>query len=123
MSKVLDKEIDKLNEKLATNGAETIQEAVEKIEKIATKPQDEEIEVEFYNLENPGLTIKFAFGSTRNKKVYTLFHGGKYKLPRSVVKHISSRQVPLWNYKSDGTGRLMKNLLGYKSRFECRQAW
>jgi hypothetical protein len=102
---------------------ESVDQMLEKVDRIAVKPQDEEIEVEFYNLENPGLTIKFAYGSTKNKKIYTLFHGGKYKLPRSVVKHISTRQMPLWNYTSDGTGRLRKNLLGYKSRFECRTAW
>lgn len=111
-----------MKEEKAT-GIETVDQALEKADRIDVKPKDEEIEIEFYNIENPGLTIKFAFGSTRNKKIYTLFHGGKYKLPRSVVKHISTRQMPMWNYTSDGTGRLRKNLLGYKSRFECRTAW
>ena len=57
---------------------------------------DEEIEIEFYNIEEPGLQNKFPYGTTKNFKVYTLLHGGKYRLPRRVVQHIESRQTPIW---------------------------
>jgi hypothetical protein len=123
MGKVLDREIDQINEKLATGGLTSVVEAEEKKEIMEKKPVDEEVDIEFFNLENPGLYIKFVFGDTRKKKSYTLFHGGKYKLPRSVIKHLSTRQMPIWNYISDGTGHMQKNLMAYRSRFECRQVW
>lgn len=82
---------------------------------------DEEIDVEFYNLEEAGLMQKFPYGPTKNFKNYTLLHGGRYKLPRRVVQHIESRQTPLWKYKPNGEGQMEKQLAGYKPRFQCRQ--
>ena len=67
-------------------GKRNVHEAAE----VAVKPPvsdrekqwlEDEIEVEFYNLEEPGLMNKFPYGSTKNFKNYTLMHGGKYKLP------------------------------------------
>lgn len=84
---------------------------------------DEEIDIEFYNLEEPGMMNKFPFGTTKNFKVYTLFHGGKYKLPRKVVRHIESRQTPMWKWQPDGQGGMTKKLVGNKSRFQCRQVF
>lgn len=81
----------------------------------------EEIHFEFFNLEEPGVPIKFAFGPTSNTKTYTMIHGGKYRYPREVVNHLESRQSPIWGYKPDGRGIMNKNLEGYKSRFQCRQ--
>lgn len=81
----------------------------------------EEIFVEFFNLEEPGVPIKFSFGPTNKTETHTLLHGGKYRLRREVVEHIESRQTPLWGYKPDGRGQMQKNLEGYKSRFQCRQ--
>lgn len=84
---------------------------------------DEEIDVEFYNIEEPGLMNKFPFGGTKNFKVYTLMHGGKYKLPRRVVQHIESRQTPIWKWQPDGSGAMTKKLTGMKPRFQCRQVF
>jgi len=84
---------------------------------------DEVIEVEFMNLEEPGLMMKFSYGTTKNLKNYTLMHGGKYQLPRSVVKHIESRQTPIWNWRPDGQGSMQKSLVGYQPRFNCRQTF
>ena len=84
---------------------------------------DEEVSIEFSNLEEPGLMIKFPYGSTKKSKVYTLFHGGRYKLPRRVVKHIESRQTPIWKYMPGGDGRMAKTLQSYKSRFQCREVF
>lgn len=82
---------------------------------------NETVYVEFMNLEEPGIPIKFTFGDTRKKENYTLLHGGKYRLPRKVVKHIESRQTPIWGYRPDGSGAMQKNLESYKSRFQCRE--
>lgn len=84
---------------------------------------EEEIDIEFYNLEEPGLMNKFPFGSTKNFKVYTLLHGGKYKLPRKVIRHIESRQTPIWKFMPDGLGGMAKKLSGMKPRFQCRQVF
>jgi hypothetical protein len=84
---------------------------------------DEEIDIEFYNLEEPGLLNKFPYGTTKNHKVYTLMHGGRYKLPRRVVQHIESRQTPIWKWQPDGSGSMSKKLTGMKPRFQCRQVF
>lgn len=84
---------------------------------------DEEVEVEFYNIEEPGLLNKFPYGTTNDFKVYSLMHGGKYKLPRRVVQHIESRQTPIWKWKPDGEGGMGKQLVGMKPRFQCRQVF
>lgn len=84
---------------------------------------DEEIEVEFQNIEEPGLMLKFAYGTTKNPKTYTLMHGGSYKLPRHVVRHLESRQTPIWAYQPDGTGMMAKKLVGSRPRFNCRQTY
>jgi len=84
---------------------------------------DEEVSIEFSNLEEPGLMVKFPYGSTKKPKVYPLFHGGRYKLPRRVVKHIESRQTPIWKYMPGGDGRMAKTLQSYKSRFQCREVF
>lgn len=83
----------------------------------------ENVTFEFFNLEEPGVPIKFAFGPTNDTKTYTLLHGGKYTYPRRVLQHIESKQTPIWGYKPDGHGRMTKNLEGYKSRFQCRQTF
>lgn len=84
---------------------------------------DEEVEVEFYNLEEPGVINKFSYGTTKDFTDYTLFHGGRYTLPRKVVKHIESRQTPIWSYEPDGQGRMAKKQTGWKPRFQCRQVF
>jgi hypothetical protein len=83
----------------------------------------EEVLIEFMNLEEPGMMLKFNFGSTKDSKKYTLFHGGKYRLPRSVVRHIESRQTPIWKYLPSGDGSMRKQLQSHKSRFQCREVF
>ena len=84
---------------------------------------EEEIEVEFYNIEEPGMINKFPYGTTKDYKVYTLFHGGKYKLPRKVIKHLETRQTPIWKFAPDGMGSMIKQMMGWKPRFQCRQVF
>lgn len=92
----------------------------------ATRKQNwlnEEMMVEFFNLEEPGVPIKFPYGPTNKIENFTLMHGGKYKLRREVVNHIESRQTPIYGYKPNGSGQMEKYLKGYKSRFQCRQVF
>ena len=84
---------------------------------------DEEVDSEFDNIEEPGMINKFPYGGTKNFKVYTLLHGGKYKLPRKVIKHLESRQTPIWKWQPDGLGGMTKKLTGMKPRFQCRQVF
>jgi hypothetical protein len=82
---------------------------------------DEEVYIEFYNVEEPGLTQKFSYGPTKNAKTYTLFHGGKYHLPRRVVQHLQSRSTPIYKFIPDGYGIMQKQMMGSKPRFQCRE--
>ena len=84
---------------------------------------EEEITVEFMNLEEPGLLQKFTYGSTKNPKTYILMHGGKYKLPRHLINHLNTRETPIWKWLPDGSGQLAKQLVAKKPRFQCREVF
>lgn len=84
---------------------------------------NEEVLIEFFNLEEPGIILKFDYGPTNNTKKYVMVHGAKMKLKREIVNHIESRQTPIWTYKPNGQGQMEKALKGYKSRFQCRQVF
>lgn len=78
---------------------------------------------EFMNLEQPGLMHTFSYGSAGNSMKFTFFHGGKYRLPRFIARHIDSRSTPMWDWKPDGSGRLQKYRAGGKSRFQMREVF
>jgi len=83
----------------------------------------EVITIEFQNREEPGLMQKFPYGDTRTNMTLELFHGGKYRLPRHIVRHIESREKPIWQYRPDGTGSMKKEQTGTDGRFQCRQVF
>lgn len=80
----------------------------------------EVIEYEFYNSEEPGHTVSFTYGSTKNKKVFEFIHGQKYKLPRHVARHVESCSTPLYKHEPDGSGIIRKKRVGTKTRFQLR---
>lgn len=96
--------------------------------KAPASPKEEEFlrefcEYEFMNLEEPGLAHKFPYGSTRNSHTFTFIHGGKYKVPRFIARHIESCSTPLWEWRPNGLGGLNKKLIGNKPRFQMRQVF
>lgn len=84
---------------------------------------DSDVYVEFYNVEEPGLTLKFTYGSTKKPVTYTLMHGGKYHLPRRVVQHLQGLGTPIYKWIPDGSGILQKEFQGTKPRFQCRELY
>lgn len=78
---------------------------------------------EFMNIEEPGLMHTFSYGCAGNSMKFTFFHGGKYKLPRFIARHIDSRGTPMWSWRPDGTGGLHKERVGMKSRFQMREVY
>lgn len=76
---------------------------------------------EFYNLEEPGMMHKFPYGNTRSQKTFTLFHSNTYHLPRHVARHLESCTTPIWDWRPDGTGRMAKQKVGVKSRFQMKE--
>lgn len=80
-------------------------------------------EYEFSNVEEPGLMVTFPYGNTRQSASIKLFHGGKYKLPRFLARHVDTRSTPIWKWRPDGTGSMHKELVGTKSRFQMRQVY
>ena len=78
-------------------------------------------EFEFFNIEEPGVSVRFPYGNSKNHHNFTLFHGGKYKLPRFLARHIESRSTPMWDWRPDGTGKLIKKKIGDNPRFQMRQ--
>ena len=76
---------------------------------------------EFYNLEEPGLSQTISYGNTKNKVSIDMFHGGKYNFPRHLARFIETRAIPIYKYKPDGTGAMVKTLIGENPRFQMRQ--
>ena len=104
---------------------------MERLPIVGNQPKDEKeakflkeiCEFEFYNLEEPGLSIQFPYGNTRYQHNFKLFHGGKYRIPRHVARHLESRCTPIWDWRPDGTGRMQKQRVGDKPRFQMRQVY
>lgn len=80
-------------------------------------------EYEFLNLEDNGLSIRFPYGSTNHSEKFTFFHGGKYKVPRHVARHVETRATPRNEWRPDGTGRMHGTKVGDKPRFQMRQVY
>ena len=80
-------------------------------------------EFEFMNMEEPGLSQRFPYGNAKNHHNFTLFHGGRYKLPRFIAQWIESRTTPLWDWRPDGEGGMAKKLIGQNPRFQMRQVF
>jgi hypothetical protein len=80
-------------------------------------------EYEFQNLEEPGLSHSFPYGNTKKHHTFKFFHGGKYKVPRFIARHLESCSTPMWNWRPDGTGKMEKQLVGSKARFQMRQTF
>lgn len=77
---------------------------------------------EFLNLEDPGVMLNFSYGGKQRMK-FSFVHGGKYKLPRFLARHVESRCVPIWKYRPDGLGSMIKELIGYQPRFQMRELY
>lgn len=98
---------------------------------IGSKPRDEKeenflreiCEFEFMNIEESGVSVRFPYGNAQHQHVFTLFHGGKYKLPRFIARHLESCCTPIWEWRPDGSGRMNKSQVGTKPRFQMRQSY
>lgn len=106
-------------------------EALQTLPIIGKQPESEKeekflreiCEFEFMNIEDPGLVHRFPYGNSKNKHDFTLFHGGKYKLPRFIAHWIESRTKPIWQWRPDGLGSMTKKLIGQDPRFQMRQVF
>ena len=80
-------------------------------------------EFEFFNLKETGVSVRFPYGNSKHQHNFTLFHGGKYRMPRFIARHIESKSVPLWDWRPDGTGSMIKERVGDDPRFQMRQVF
>ena len=111
--------------------AEKLQKKLQKLPIILKQPESEKeenflrevCEFEFMNIEEPGLVHRFPYGNAKNNHNFTLFHGGKYKLPRFIAQWVESRTKPIWDWRPDGIGGLTKKLIGQDPRFQMRQVY
>jgi hypothetical protein len=98
---------------------------------VGEQPKDEKerkhlneiLKYEFMNLEEPGMFLKFPYGSTKRKVNFTLQHGGKYRLPRHVARHLGNCSKPIWDWRPDGSGKMTKQRIGDKPRFQLREVY
>lgn len=80
-------------------------------------------EFEFLNIKEPGVPHQFSYGSTKKHKNFTLNHGMTYKLPRFIARHLESCSTPLYEWRPDGMGKLVKKHAGNDPRFQMRQVY
>lgn len=78
---------------------------------------------EFMNLEEPGLMLKFPYGTASNKANLVFMHGGRYRIPRFLARYVESKETPIWGWQPDGTGRMQKVMKGSKSRAQMREVY
>jgi len=113
---------------------QSIEENIERIKNLpitGRQPENEKeekflrevCEYEFHNLEEPGLSHKWTMGNTKNNFTFNFFHGGKYRVPRFVARHLEDCTTPIWKWLPDGTGRMDKQLVSQKSRFQMKQTF
>jgi hypothetical protein len=81
------------------------------------------VDYEFMNLEEPGLMHSFSYGCSGNWMKFVFMHGGKYKVPRFIARHIDSRSTPMWSWRPNGLGGMQKENVGRKSRFQMREVY
>lgn len=81
---------------------------------------DEELEFEFYNIEQPGVMHEFSYGPANNVKNYKLYHGHRYKFPRRLINHIESKGPGNWVLRPDGHGNMNAQKEGIQPRFQCK---
>lgn len=106
-------------------------EEIQKLPIVGPKPKSEKeekflrevCEFEFQNIEEPGLSHSFPYGNTKKQHTFKFFHGGKYKVPRFIARHLESCQTPRWEWRPDGTGKMIKQQVGSKPRFQMRQTF
>ena len=111
------------------NQANKTEASLKKLPIIGEQPKNESeekylreiCEYEFFNLKEPNVSVTFPYGDTNNHHTFILFHGGKYRFPRFLARHIESRSTPIWDWTPDGTGRMVKKLVGSDPRFSMRQ--
>lgn len=103
-------------ERLAIVGA---QPASEKEEKFLREFKT----YEFINTEEQGVLNTCTYGGSNNHVVFTFMHGGKYKLPRHVARHIENCKTPIYEWQRDITGGRQKKLIGYNHRFQMREVF
>lgn len=80
-------------------------------------------EYQFFNLEEAGMEVKFPYGSTRKYHNFVFYHGQNYKVPRHVARHVESCSTPIWDWRPDGTGKMIKQRVGEKPRFQMRHVF
>lgn len=56
-------------------------------------------EFEFYNIENPGMPVQFPYGDAKHRSDFAFEHGGRYRVPRHVARHLESCSTPKYEYR------------------------
>ncbi len=101
----------------------SVDEKLEQEDRYSFDPENEILTGIVYNLENPGVPIDVGFGPTKNPFKATYMHGFQYSIPRKVARFIESRKVPNYEYVPDGSGKVVKKLVGYRNRFSFKQVY
>lgn len=81
------------------------------------------VEYEFFNTQEPGVFMKFSYGTSKQQERFTLMHGASYLLPRFLARFLESRATPIYKWDADGTGRMVATPTGMDARFRLREVY
>lgn len=103
-----------------------IEEKIKNLPILGRIPKDEKeikylrevCEFEFTNIKHPGLIHKFFYGDTKQSHTFVFVDGGKYHVPRFIARHVGLCSTPRYEWISDGTGKMKKELQGTTKRFQ-----
>lgn len=77
----------------------------------------------FQNLEEPGISMSFMYGGTKNCVNLLMMHGGKYRFPRFLARHIENCSKPIYENRPDGNGSTTAVEVARTPRFQMRQVY
>jgi len=80
-------------------------------------------EYQFQNIEEPGISLRFIYGGTKNAVNLLMMHGGKYKFPRFLARHIENCCKPIYENQTDKNGISTAVKVGETPRFQMRQVY
>ena len=76
---------------------------------------------EFSNVENPGQSHSFPFGSSSRNATFCFFHGGRYRLPRFLANHMNESGIPQREKYKNLSGHTEERVVGKKPRLNMRE--
>lgn len=106
-------------------------ERIQKLPIINEPPRNEKeekwlreiVEYEFENKQDPGLKLKFTYGTTKQHEQIEIWCNEPTPLPRFIARYLQSKGNSIYKYQPDGRGNMIPQFQGRDSRFVLREVY